>query len=56
MMNPPLYPVYPWGIYGIGKPGLDTAINTWNYDTNVINSEVMLGGNKIIFGRTIRIN
>ena len=34
--SPQLYPVYPWGIYGIGKPGLDTAINTWNYDTNVI--------------------
>ena len=31
-----LYPVYPWGIYGIGKPGLDTAINTWQYDTNVV--------------------
>ena len=34
--SPQLYPVYPWGIYGIGKPGLDTAINTWNYDTNVV--------------------
>ncbi|HEY9003112.1 MAG TPA: DUF5703 domain-containing protein [Mucilaginibacter sp.] len=28
-----LYPVFPWGIYGIGKPGLDVAINTWKYDT-----------------------
>lgn len=28
-----LYPVFPWGIYGVGKPGLDTAINTWRYDT-----------------------
>ena len=28
-----LYPVFPWGIYGVGKPGLDTAINTWKYDT-----------------------
>jgi hypothetical protein len=34
--SPQLYPVFPWGIYGVGKPGLDTAINTWNYDTNVI--------------------
>ncbi|HEU5166782.1 MAG TPA: DUF5703 domain-containing protein, partial [Chitinophagaceae bacterium] len=34
--SPQLYAVYPWGIYGIGKPGLDTAINTWNYDTNVV--------------------
>lgn len=28
-----LYPVFPWGIYGVGKPGLDTALNTWRYDT-----------------------
>lgn len=28
-----LYPVFPWGIYGIGKPDLDAAINTWKYDT-----------------------
>jgi hypothetical protein len=28
-----LYPVFPWGIYGVGKPGLDTAINTYLYDT-----------------------
>jgi hypothetical protein len=34
--SPQLYPVYPWGIYGVGKPGMDTAINTWNLDTNVI--------------------
>jgi len=31
-----LYPVFPWGIYGVGKSGLDTALNTWNYDTLVI--------------------
>lgn len=34
--SPQLYPVYPWGIFGVGKPGLDTALNTWRYDTNVI--------------------
>jgi hypothetical protein len=34
--SPQLYPVYPWGMYGVGKPGLDTALNTWNLDTNVI--------------------
>ncbi|MDB4919577.1 DUF5703 domain-containing protein, partial [Mucilaginibacter sp.] len=28
-----LYPVFPWGIYGIGKPSLDIAVNTWKYDT-----------------------
>lgn len=31
-----LYPVFPWGIYGIGKPGLEIAINTWKYDTLAI--------------------
>ncbi|MNI48857.1 hypothetical protein D3C73_1034430 [compost metagenome] len=34
--SPQLYPVYPWGIYGIGKAGLDTAINTFKYDTDVL--------------------
>jgi hypothetical protein len=28
-----LYPVFPWGIYGVRKPHLDVAINTWKYDT-----------------------
>lgn len=31
-----LYPVFPWGIYGVGKPGLDTALNTWNYDPDAL--------------------
>ncbi|MBN2762114.1 MAG: hypothetical protein JXR41_03410, partial [Bacteroidales bacterium] len=31
-----LYPVFPWGLYGVGKPGLDTAINTWRYDADAI--------------------
>lgn len=34
--SPQLYPVYPWGIYGVGKPGVEVALNTWKYDTNVI--------------------
>lgn len=28
-----LYPVFPWGIYGIGKPGLNIAINTYCLDS-----------------------
>lgn len=28
-----LYPIYPWGIYGIGRSGLDTARNTYLLDT-----------------------
>jgi hypothetical protein len=34
--TPQLYPVFPWGIYGVGKPGLDTAINTFKYDTDAV--------------------
>lgn len=33
---PQLYPVYPWGLYGKFKPGLDTALNTWLYDPQVV--------------------
>lgn len=38
-----LYPVFPWGTFGIGKPGLDTALNTWNYDTSVIKFRSHIG-------------
>jgi hypothetical protein len=41
--SPQLYPVFPWGIYGVGKPGLDTALNTWNYDTSVIKFRSPIG-------------
>ncbi|MFC2137402.1 DUF5703 domain-containing protein [Bacteroidota bacterium] len=34
--TPQLYPVFPWGIYGIGKPDLEIALNTWNYDPDAI--------------------
>jgi hypothetical protein len=34
--SPQLYPVFPWGIYGLNKPGLETAINTYRYDPDVI--------------------
>jgi hypothetical protein len=32
---PQLYPVYPWGIYGLGRPDLDVAIDTWKYGLDV---------------------
>jgi len=32
---PQLYPVYPWGIYGLGRPGLEIAKNTWHFDPDV---------------------
>lgn len=41
--SPQLYPVYPWGIYGIGKPGLDTAVNTFRYDTDVLKFRSYVG-------------
>lgn len=41
--SPQLYPVFPWGIYGVGKPGLDIALNTWRYDTNVIKFRSHIG-------------
>lgn len=34
--TPQLYPVFPWGIYGVGKPDLAVAINTYRYDTLAI--------------------
>ncbi len=41
--SPQLYPVFPWGIYGVGKPGLDTALNTWRFDTNVVKFRSHIG-------------
>ena len=41
--SPQLYPVYPWGIFGIGKPGLDTAINTFRFDTDVLKFRSHIG-------------
>jgi hypothetical protein len=41
--SPQLYPLYPWGIFGLGKPGLDTALNTWQYDTSVVKFRSHIG-------------
>jgi hypothetical protein len=38
-----LYPVFPWGIYGVGKPHSDIAINTWRYDTNAVKFRSYIG-------------
>ena len=38
-----LYPVFPWGIFGVGKPHLDIALNTWRYDTNAIKFRSYVG-------------
>jgi hypothetical protein len=33
---PQLYPIFPWGIYGFGKPDLELALNTWKYDPEAV--------------------
>jgi len=38
-----LYPIFPWGIYGVGKPDLDIALNTWKYDTVAIKFRSYVG-------------
>lgn len=38
-----LYPVFPWGIYGVGRPGLDTAVNTYKYDTDAVRFRSYIG-------------
>ncbi len=38
-----LYPVFPWGIYGIGKPDIETALNTWKYDPDAIKFRSYVG-------------
>lgn len=32
---PQLYPVYPWGIYGMGKPDIDLARDTYTHDPDL---------------------
>lgn len=34
--SPQLYPVYPWGMFGVGKPGIDTAVHTYLHDPDVL--------------------
>jgi len=41
--SPQLYPVFPWGIYGVGKAGLDTAINTYWFDPDVLKFRSHIG-------------
>jgi len=33
---PQLYPVFPWGIFGVGKPDIEIARNTYFYDPHVV--------------------
>jgi hypothetical protein len=38
---PQLYPVFPWGLYGVGKPDLEIARNTYLYDPHVIEHKIV---------------
>ncbi|GGF23779.1 hypothetical protein GCM10011339_09850 [Echinicola rosea] len=40
---PQLYPVYPWGIYGIGRPDLQVATNTYLYDPDALEFRSHIG-------------
>ncbi len=40
---PQLYPVFPWGMYGFGKPDLEVAQNTWKYDQDAIKNRSHIG-------------
>ncbi|MDN3594836.1 DUF5703 domain-containing protein [Zunongwangia endophytica] len=40
---PQLYPVFPWGIYGLGKPDLGIAKNTFKLDPDVQNFRSHIG-------------
>ena len=41
--SPQFYPVFPYGIFGLGKPGLAIALNTWKYDTLAIKFRSYIG-------------
>ena len=41
--TPQLYPVFPWGIYGVGKPDLDVAINTYKFDPHAVKFRSHIG-------------
>ncbi|MFC5682225.1 DUF5703 domain-containing protein [Flavobacterium sp. MAHUQ-51] len=40
---PQLYAVYPWKIYGLGKADIQTAWNTWKYDTDALKFRSHIG-------------
>lgn len=41
--TPQLYPVFPWRIYGLGRPGLQTAVNTYLKDPHAIEMRTSKG-------------
>lgn len=41
--TPQLYPVFPWDIYGIGKPDLDVAVHTYKLDPHAVKFRSHIG-------------
>lgn len=41
--TPQLYPVFPWRLFGIGKPALDVARNTYLYDSDAVKFNSHIG-------------
>jgi hypothetical protein len=41
--SPQLYPVFPWGMYGVNRPDLDIARNTYLYDPEVVRFRGFVG-------------
>lgn len=41
--TPQLYPVYPWRIYGVGRPDLEIARNTYLYDPDALGFRTHVG-------------
>jgi hypothetical protein len=40
---PQLYPVFPWGLYGTGKPDIEIARNTYFHDPDVVSQKSVTG-------------
>jgi len=41
--SPQLYPVFPWRIYGVNRPDIEVAVNTYLYDPDVLKFRSHIG-------------
>ena len=41
--TPQLYPIFPWRNYGVGRPDLERAINTYSYDPDALKFRTHIG-------------
>lgn len=41
--TPQMYPVFPWRMYGVGRPNIEVAINTWTKDPQAIKMKSIKG-------------